>query len=460
MIAEINIADLLLDTSNPRFLRPVESQREALLEIVRDQGDKLLSLADSLSKGFYNHENLVVTPYGDHGQYLVREGNRRTATLKILNNPSLIENEFPNLAEKMKAIVNRQYQSPMEKVPCTIETDEGRVREILILKHNGELGGKGTVEWNTIQRIQNNIYIGVNNEETDILTYLLSLELDDEVLRSLTFTNVSRILQSPYVKNKLGILSYKQSATSDGTNSINKRVISKIVRDFSGTNPKKVEEIYNTEKRIEYFEEVYRSVINTPTVNGDPAHNNGGSNTDNENQPPTNNSRPKNKSSDEPKKTSNSPNPKSTSRKYLIPKSCNIKINHSRINNIYNELRSISVDTHPNACSVLLRVFVELTLDRYYAVVNQNSLMEQKKLKEKFRVVVEQLKEKGLLNKHQINVLNKIFGHSESVCSIETWNTYVHNPSMNPSATDLKTTWDNIEEFMIILHEEIEKLNS
>ncbi len=92
------------------------------------------------------------------------------------------------------------------------------------------------------------------------------------------------------------------------------------------------------------------------------------------------------------------PKPIPVSRPTLIPKSCNLVVNHKRLNRIYDELRRLNVSRYPNATAALFRVFLELTLKefelmtggRYLAkgTLNQNlmnaaSLMENKGLRTK-----------------------------------------------------------------------------
>jgi hypothetical protein len=50
-------------------------------------------------------------------------------------------------------------------------------------------------------------------------------------------------------------------------------------------------------------------------------------------------------------------------RTTVIPKTAQLNVPEPRINAIYNELLTISAEQFPNACSVLLRVFIELSPD-------------------------------------------------------------------------------------------------
>ena len=58
-------------------------------------------------------------------------------------------------------------------------------------------------------------------------------------------------------------------------------------------------------------------------------------------------------------------NRKTRNRGALVPKSLNLHISNPKINKIFEELKHVQVKTCPNASSVLLRVFLELSVDAY-----------------------------------------------------------------------------------------------
>jgi hypothetical protein len=84
----IVLESLLLDTLNPRH-NPVESQREALDALLEGRGaQELLRLADDISQfGVSPIDLALVIPDGN--VFIVLEGNRRVAALKLLKNPGL-----------------------------------------------------------------------------------------------------------------------------------------------------------------------------------------------------------------------------------------------------------------------------------------------------------------------------------------------------------------------------------
>ena len=53
------------------------------------------------------------------------------------------------------------------------------------------------------------------------------------------------------------------------------------------------------------------------------------------------------------------------SRTTAIPRSCRLNITNAKIEEIYNELRTLHLSRHPHAIAVLLRVFIQASVDHY-----------------------------------------------------------------------------------------------
>ena len=86
------IDDLLLHSDNPR-IGTVSTQREALQKILDEQEDKLAELAESIATdGMSPIERLLVRREKEGSdRFVVMEGNRRLAALKILCNPIALD---------------------------------------------------------------------------------------------------------------------------------------------------------------------------------------------------------------------------------------------------------------------------------------------------------------------------------------------------------------------------------
>lgn len=73
--------------------------------MVEDQEDKLYSLVDDIvTNGLSPVDLIIVTPSEDNSKYTVLEGNRRITSLKLLNNPTLIDDKYASLRKKFQKL--------------------------------------------------------------------------------------------------------------------------------------------------------------------------------------------------------------------------------------------------------------------------------------------------------------------------------------------------------------------
>lgn len=125
-----------------------------------------------------------------------------------------------------------------------------------------------------------------------------------------------------------------------------------------------------------------------------------------------------------------------------------------KANDIYNELRTLKIATYANAGAVLLRVFLELSIDKFLdtpsvkAYINGRSLTigERTPLKLRLGYTCDYLESNGVMNKDQVQPYRKAAeGNSFLATSISSFNAYVHSPYSMPHLNDLKATWDEFQ---------------
>ncbi len=125
---EVSIDDLALNLKNPRF-DGLDNQREALEKIVVSQGRKLVNLADDIAtRGLSPAVRiLVVADDGNPDQYIVLDGNRRLAALRVLVNPAALDGmaQVGDVTKKqLKALAtsfNRSAIEPIDVYVCESE---------------------------------------------------------------------------------------------------------------------------------------------------------------------------------------------------------------------------------------------------------------------------------------------------------------------------------------------------
>lgn len=146
-LKQLKVSSLLLDPLNPRN-PPVDAQDEAIKALIAEQGSKLIALMkDIAANGMSPADRLLVLQ--DGRRFVVLEGNRRIAALKILDNPDLAVGTA--IARPAKRIA-RDRVVKTEKVDCAVAATREQVRPWIKLRHDGESDGAGTVRWGGRQR--------------------------------------------------------------------------------------------------------------------------------------------------------------------------------------------------------------------------------------------------------------------------------------------------------------------
>lgn len=151
MVREVPLSDFVINPENFRF-NPVSSQRDAIDVMIRDQGDGLVLLAQSIAEDGLNPNDKISVAFTGPEQDIITvlEGNRRILALKLLDNPNLIEND-PRLKKRFEAL-NSEYKG---KIPQQLEVnffdDPSEAYKWISLKHTGANEGVGTVVWDGMQ---------------------------------------------------------------------------------------------------------------------------------------------------------------------------------------------------------------------------------------------------------------------------------------------------------------------
>lgn len=113
-LKEIPIGKLEFDKSNPRLPKKLYGANEATVIEWMLLDASLLDLIGSIaSNGFFPGEPLLVIENKQNNNYTVIEGNRRLASCKILNDPSII-------TIKSKSVYNVIESSQPENIPETV----------------------------------------------------------------------------------------------------------------------------------------------------------------------------------------------------------------------------------------------------------------------------------------------------------------------------------------------------
>ena len=109
----------------------------------------------------------------------------------------------------------------------------------------------------------------------------------------------------------------------------------------------------------------------------------------------------------------------------------------------------MKVDTLPNSVAVMLRVFLEFTVEHYMDVEKMPKLPKGKDtLSHKLLAIAQHLKQKGIMTDPQLKPLTYAASEKRIVgANIATFNAFVHNRHFSPKAVDLRAYWDDLQPF-------------
>ena len=435
-VRSIPPSSLLVDAENPRLPKPNEGQREAMRAIANLLPRKILVLAKDIVENGLNPADLpIVTPANDsENRYVVLEGNRRLVALKALENPDSFVGALDGGAiAAMRSLARKYQESPIDLIQCLVVKERPDAEHWIMLRHTGENEGAGIVGWGSDEASRFRARGGSKNLSTQALDFLVqqkALTLDER--SKVPASSLKRLLGTPEVREKLGL------GLQDGELKVcadNKKVtkaLKHVIDDLSSEDGTKVKDIYTKEQRREYAANLPQSIVVKRQAGK------GRSIEDTAAKP-----KAQTKGTRKTKAIRHRAN--------LIPRDCVLGITQPRIRAIEEELRSLAIDTHTNAVSVLFRVFVELSVDVY---IDASALPQgpYDKLRHKLEAVLNDLLAHSKLTQQQASPVRKAMAKTSYLSpSIDLMNDYIHNPNVFPAPGDLRAHWDSLQPFVVAM---------
>ncbi|MHB1663934.1 MAG: hypothetical protein ACYCT7_01545 [bacterium] len=446
---DIPVKELILWDENARFPDRYfkKSEAELIKHFVSKKDFKIKELAEAVIKDFDIPPIEKIVVYKNENGFVVLEGNRRITVYKLLINPNLTENDvLRKFFEEQKLKIAIDDNFTIESL--VVEDIEQGLRYI-DRKH---VAGNYEVNWGDTERAYYNKRRGSAKKKElfkiAITKIINSLDIPDtlkeQVLGPGYVTTFFRIIDSePAFKlfgfelDDSGCLKIKDKDFNEKLKVIILNVLGK--EDFNGNkidsrslNKNNEKESYLKSIKTDDFEKVKDKIKKSKTENlfGEEVI------------------EIKNQSA---KRSI----PKSTARDYLIPRTCNLIIKETKINNIYRELRDDlllddSKKAVPNAAGVLFRVFLEVSIDCFLERVGLE-LSSDTKLAGKITKTAEYMKNNKIADDKQLKNFRKVAIAGQSILSIDNFHDYVHSYKTMPNSNDLKTNWDNLQEFFQIL---------
>lgn len=444
----IPLGDFLVDEENPRLPEVAYDERAAILGILANQREKLLELAQDIveSKSLSPIDLAMVFPT-ENGKYVAAEGNRRVAVLKILNDLNLIQGGDPGLVRKFKVLSEKSKGSglPTTILSSVIQSEAERNRWVE-LRHTGENRGRGLVAWGAKEKTR--FASRHSPERTNRMEFALKIvELVEQhgslspeemkILRMVPITTLERMVGDPVVRNALGI---ERSPSGVVIRIRDHAAVIKALRALTleiGRKDVKVGAVMSKKQRDTLVNRW--SEDRKPGVTGEPA------------PPRLITSRglvaiaapgaapapiiP-------PKRTFRPRSP--DDRKVLIPPSTVLRIPNPAVKRIFIELKKLDVEEFESAVAVLLRVFLELSVEAFLTTKGI-AFFDYEKLRKKMEKVANVWRADGVKKNEVSAWMNAASSHS--LFSLNVLHSYVHSGRSIPKKRDLIRTWDEMEGF-------------
>lgn len=437
----IRITDLQLDTSNYRTGKQ-QDQREAIHALIEEQKNKLVRLAqDIIENGLSPLETILVTPVpDDKSRHTVIEGNRRVAAMKLVTQPDLAaDTTWHNAFKRLHKLLPGQLP---KQVRCVVAPSKEEAFVWIQRRHDTGLKGAGLESWSTIAQYRANAARGRSAPEFDVLEFALAHgHLDSDVEERVTgqdfpITNLKRVIDSAYVTEQLELDRGESYLTTTASKkwalTVIRDIVTAISREEFNGEKFSVKDIYTAADQRKFFNRV---VARNPkpaksarrwTVNADAKV--GG----------IERAALKRKKLNRPK----------SERRKLIPGGTAVRPPSGRANDILHELCRLEVERFRNSVSILLRVFLEFSVEAYIDRRSVSGVSSSDKLSKKLLKAADHMETNNIMDRKELLAVRKAGNDPNSLFSTMTLNAYVHNSNFYPSASDLKTSWDNLEPFI------------
>ena len=449
-IKNIKTNMVLLDTDNPRFGdSKATSQVDAIhkmLSIDKMEG-KIFNLAKDIAEYGLDPGDLplvIETLISGKKRYLTVEGNRRLLAIKMLLNPELMQNSSRQV--QLRDLANPEVINAIKMIPCSVLTSRKEADRWIDLRHTGENGGVGRVNWGgSITETFRNKKGGPPAIGKQILSFIRRDEDFDDVLKKaaekIKVTNLTRLFQGTPAQNSFGLQKKKKMTQSFIPLDKFRKIVEHVIRDMSDSELN-VKDFYHRSDQVNYIKNCIPNNL-LPTEEDKLEEAWDISTFDRSSMSTVQ------RGKDQDKKVRRNSKQDRKNRNRLIDST--LTVTDDRINSIYKELRNLNIREYPNAVAVLFRVFLELSCDHF---LRKNSVFRSdndkpidignKKVGLKIKVlsIIKHLKESGKLTSDESKML-EANAKNELTDSVELLNQFVHSNLLNPIVADLNLRFDN-----------------
>lgn len=456
LIKNVPVAELLLDTVNPR-IRKGSDQRDCITRLLRRRKNFMNLLRDIAENGL-SIEHIVISRNAE-GKWVVRDGNRRVAALKLLNKPDLCPD--PVIRQEIQRLAEKYPENVVSHIDCMVSDQEDAILRYIELKHTGANDGVGQENWSALTKAIFNVEHGIPDQNKRAVQLIFWAEEQGiRVEEEFPITNLTRILN----QKTLEVIGFRiKNDLLEPIIDIEsvRRMVERIINDIANQKIK-VEDVFTPDQQFAYVKRVRNEVLPEGPIieKTDDKHD---SNVrsfpvtkDKQKTEPTINTKPneisleKSQASVSETKTKRRGSPKKPSwDRTCIFQGKNpgfhIPVEYSKACNVTVELRKLNVKETPIAVAVLLRTLIEIS-ERHYR--ESNKLKDKEAFHRNIAQAAEHMVQRGYITKDQKEVILRRTREEEGILNVTTLHKYVHSPNFHPSFQIINTLWDEIAFFI------------
>ena len=433
---ELTLDQLQLHLSNPRF-DGLANQRDALEKIVLSQGSKLVNLAEDIVTNGMSpaHRMLVMkSPGKGASDFIVVDGNRRLAAIRILANPSALDGMSgvgDLTAQKLRRLAKDFNVDDVQPFDVFVCKNEAEARHWIEAIHTGENDGRGVVGWDGIATAR---YRG-KNISLKVLEFVKAagkLSADETAaLERFPITNLDRLLGSPEIRELLGLTLEGGDLMSDLPQAELLRPLKKVVSDLASKSVT-VAQLKSKSDRLKYVNALGKNLPDMSKRSGTPEHLDILS------------AHAQSKSLANTKPTAKARS--LLDRKALIPSHAQAPLNigDHKLQQMCRELRNLPLESYPVAVAASFRVFLELSLDHYGTEKKLAQYNVNLSLKEKVNAVAAGLQATGI-GKRDLQPLRALASNANAALSIDRLHGVIHSRYALPTPSELRTGWAEVQ---------------
>jgi len=369
------------------------------------------SLAQDIAAKGRLFEPPLVSPEGEN--FVVFDGNRRVTCLKLIVDSARAPTQDLQLFfGGLQA--NWTGQLP-HRVECEVEEDREIVDEMIFRRHIGSQGGVGRSDWddrakrNFMERTGRGGRLDLAVEVERLLE-----QYDALPERQIPRSTLNRLLSSEVNRNRVGIslIQNRFSLTHDPRHVV--PAVRRIAADLAEGNLV-LGDIWNNEGKRAYLNQLEvagllprNEDLLVQPLRGRPQA-----------RPDRNRGRPAQR------RIVHTFIPQDTPE---IPWNGN----QGRVRAIWDELKTISIQNHPNATCALVRMLLEIITIQY---LERKGAAVKDILSDNFRAAIQHLLDREIIDRDYFDELNRL--RQDDLISIRSMQRYIHSPNFAPMINEL-----------------------